>query len=60
MCTTTTYGTHHGKAMQLVDELITQFGGTTITTLRTSFDLGPPVSTTESEAIARIEAAREL
>jgi hypothetical protein len=49
-----------GKAGQLVDELIAKHGVATIMLLRTSFDLGPPVRTTESEAIARVEAAREL
>lgn len=49
-----------GKAGQFVDELIAKHGVATIMLLRTSFDLGPPVRTTESEAIARVEAAREL
>ena len=49
-----------GKAGQFVDELIAKHGIATIMLLRTSFDLGPPVRTTESEAIARVEAAREL
>jgi hypothetical protein len=47
-------------ASQLVEELVAQVGGATVTTLQTRFDLWPGAEATKSESIARVEAAPEL
>jgi hypothetical protein len=44
----------------LVRDLVSQLGGTTISLLRTRLDLWPPIETAESEVITAIVAAREL
>ncbi len=50
----------HTAAAEVVDCLVEQFGGDNYSLLKSRPDIWPPIDTTESEALTRLVAAREL